>query len=433
MFKIIQPYPYFRRVFIINAKIKCNIREMPPLQIYEIIPRKAAYAACVFFFSLFICLLFARLSPIPKPYGDSPGYLALAKNVAAGNGFSSDGVNPSAFRPPLFSVSLGLWFKITNSSSPVSAAVFQSIMQSLGVLMTFLLLSEIFSSIRIALYGSLFAAANPILFAGVVYVLQEPILFFVTTLAAWITVKWLKERTILLAVAAGLCWGSATLAKIVTWYVPALLWMMWLFFFYTGKFKAQMKWKQLAVLTAFFLLVIAPWSVRNYRHFGRFILVNEQGTAALRWFVSHGRLGDSGGRTFLRELEGQKLSDGDFRKSLRRFILDRPVYSIAQIVKNFFWFTQLYREWFGKVAGLSMRWHIWIVPAILFQLPLYIGFALTFLEKRLETFFLVSFYLIYWLQYTLCWGEPRYAIPVYPVLLCLGLLGLSVLIRKREI
>ena len=47
---------------------------------------------------------------------------------------------------------------------------------------------------------------------------------------------------------------------------------------------------------------------------------------------------------------------------------------------------------------------------------------------------LTVFYLVYCLQYSLIWVEPRYATPVNPLLLALGLCGLPGLLAavRRE-
>ncbi|MBP2676651.1 MAG: hypothetical protein H6Q84_3491, partial [Deltaproteobacteria bacterium] len=90
--------------------------------------RKATGALILLFVvSLCACLLFLSAYPLPLPHDDAVGYLSIARHVAAGDGFTQDGVTPMVYRPPLFSALLGGWFFLTGTSSVLSAAAFQSV------------------------------------------------------------------------------------------------------------------------------------------------------------------------------------------------------------------------------------------------------------------------------------------------------------------
>ncbi len=398
----------------------------------QIFKNKKTAGAIVFVISILVYFLFLWISPIPQPSGDAPEYLTLARNVANGNGFSYDGKIPASYRPPLFSHLLGLWFKVTNTETVLSAVFFQAILQSFGVLLTFLLLFEVFSSVQIAFWGGLFVSLNPFLFTPIVFVLQESTLFFVTTLAVFLTIRWLKIQTYKKAFLAGFGWGLATLAKIVTWYVPLLLWGMWITSKIFKKLNWNLLWKQILLLITVFIFTVGSWTVRNYIHFKKFILLNDQGVKALEWEVKAGILHNFGGREYVQELKKQKLPEKEYKKKLWSYIFQHHKFFILQEIKNFLSFTQFSREWFGHVVGLSMRWYIWIVPVIFIQFPLYIGFFISLFKKRMIISFMSIFYLIYWLEYTVIWGIPRYAVPVYPVLVALGLNGLQYLTAKKK-
>ena len=200
----------------------------------------------------------------------------------------------------------------------------------------------------------------------------------------------------------------------MAWYAPFLLAL-----FALGKAR-----KTALLMLGLALLTVLPWTLRNYSVLGRFVPVNDQGAGALEWYLSRGAHAGAGGADYIEALKGKNLPEGEYRAKLVAFIVRRPVLVLKQSVRNALLFTQIDREWYGKVAGLSMRWKYWLLPFLLFQLPLYIGLALALWHARsAEVFFLCSFYLLYWLQYALYWGEPRFAIPVYPLLLCLGVLG----------
>ena len=105
--------------------------------------RRGNVAVAVSILALAAALFFAQAYPLPPVQFDAVEYLSLARNVAAGKGFTQDGVTPAVYRPPLFSALLGGWFFLTGTSSPLSAAVFQSLVHAAGVLAAFLLFLEI--------------------------------------------------------------------------------------------------------------------------------------------------------------------------------------------------------------------------------------------------------------------------------------------------
>ena len=110
--------------------------------------RKVTGAAILLFIASFgACLLFVSAYPLPPVHSDAAGYLELARNVAAGKGFTQDGLVPMVYRPPLFSALLGGWFFLTGTSSTLSAAVFQSLEHAASVLVAFLLFLELTPSL----------------------------------------------------------------------------------------------------------------------------------------------------------------------------------------------------------------------------------------------------------------------------------------------
>lgn len=169
----------------------------------------------VFLAALLATLLFVLAYPLPLVHDDAVGYLELARNVAAGKGFTQDGLTPMVYRPPLFSVALGGWFFLTGSSSVASAAIFQSLVHALGVLAAFLLFLELTPSIVWATFAALFLAVNPLLVTRVVFVLQEPTILLFTILAAYLSVRLVKAPSAQRAALTGAAWGLCTLAKVV--------------------------------------------------------------------------------------------------------------------------------------------------------------------------------------------------------------------------
>jgi len=396
------------------------------------------YGAILFAVSFLVYFIFTRLSPIPEPKTDALTYIMLAKSIAAGTGFARMPPTPAVVRPPLFSHAVGFWFLITGNTSTSSSLIFEILLQSLGIWAAFLLFSRIFS-LKTAFWGGLFIAFNPFLLTELVWLMQEPMLLLVTTSAACMTIIWFKDQTYSKAALVGFFWGLATLGKIVTLHAPVIFWMIWLLQKLFSKLSWNLSWKKIAVISGVFILTIAPWTVRNYVQFNRFIIINagggEETLALTGFFCSEDVFGPTAGKDYVENLLSQDLPPKVLTAKIFKYAWKHPGETLLKMAHNVFSFTSVSREWFGHVAGLSMRWYIWIIPAILLNLPLYIGlFAGMLYDRRVEIIFLSLFYLTYWAGHAVIGHTPRFAVPVYPILVALGLNGWSwlLLLRKKN-
>ena len=389
--------------------------------------RTSAAAGVLLAVSLAACLIFVNSYPLPGLISDDIGYLALARNVAAGAGFTQDGISPMVYRPPLFSVLLGGWFFLNGSSSILSAAVFQSILHALGVAAAFFLFLEISVPLSWALAGALFLAVNPLLVTRVVFVLQEPTLVLFTTLAVLASVRLVRSPSPGRAALAGAAWGVCTLGKVVAWFAPFLLLGMRLL---PARLRRSLRAKEAAALMLCFAAAVAPWTIRNFVHFGRFIPVNNQGVGILEWNIVQAEPpGTISGKDLVAEADSKGWTGAVrheamwsyFRNNARYFLVDR-------VVRNAVHFAAPPRDWWiarGHFRPGEHRTSFWILSG-LFHIPLYI-----FLLYRSAQWFAgrapyllgvpVLFYWVYWAEHALVWGDPRFGLAVYPVLVLMVL------------
>ncbi len=394
------------------------------------IAEKHAFPAGVFvsLAALLAALLFSMAYPLPSVENDAVGYLALARNVAAGSGFTQDGVTPMVYRPPLFSGLLGGWFFLTGTESPLSAAVFQSLLHGAGVLAAFLLFLEV-SSPAWAFAGGAWLAVNPLLVTRVPFVLQEPALLLTTTLAAWLSIRLVKAPSVPRAAWAGLAWGVCALAKVVAWFAPFLLLGMRLL---PGRARWAWGKREAAVLLLCWAGVIAPWTARNYVLFDRFIPVNAQGEGMLQWNVSHAEIpGERPGSSLVEELYRKEMPDRERNARMWNYVLSHPGYFLGyRVLKNAVHFAAPPRDWWiarGHFPPGEHRTAFWVLAA-LFHIPLYVLLLLRTVRWWKDkgppaAGFLLLLYWAYWGQHAVVWGDPRFGLAVYPVLVAIALPG----------
>ncbi len=391
-------------------------------------PGRVFWAAAISATALLSALLFATAFPFPEVENDAAEYLALARNIAAGDGFTMDGTAPAVYRPPLFPASLGGWFRVTGSSSALSSAVFQSLAHAAAVGIAFLLFLELTSSTFRAAAGALFLAVNPLLVTRVVFVLQEPTLLLLTTLAAWLSVRLLRSPSRGRAALAGAAWGLCTLAKAVAWFAPFLLLATRLL---PKPLRGRLRGAEALALLICFSAVIAPWTARNYLRFERFIPVNGQGEGLLEWNVSHAELpGEPPGSEFAAEVYRKGLAENERKALLWNYVLDRPAYFLGhRVLRNAVHFAAPPRDWWISRGLARPGEHppsFWIL-ALLFHVPLYLLLLLRSAQSirgrgSPATFFPILLYWAYWWQHAIAWGDPRYGLAVYPLLVGIALL-----------
>lgn len=391
--------------------------------------RDVGLTAVVFAVALAACLAFLHSYSVPTPKNDAVLYSRIARNVAAGKGFSIDGVHPSALVPPLFSTLLGLWFRLAGDSIPI-AAVFQSLVHAFAAAASFLLFRAMPCGPRLSLVLALVVALQPILVTRVAFVLQEPTLLLFTTLALLATVTWLRAQTDRLGCAAGFLWGIASLGKPVTLFVLPLAFIYRLA---CGRERRRAALRQAVLFSLLFLAVLAPWTARNYVHFQRLIPVSDQGAGALgEWHDSRAtpagassggayaaeqdRGGDSWNRRIEALLRKSKVHVGNFPVDL----VARNAIDFASPARDWWWERGRYgpgdaREWYWAVHDVFHRF--------LFLVLLYLVFRTVRGNLPAPRGFLALFCFLYWIEYSLILGIPRYGIPIYPALIALLIPG----------
>ena len=270
--------------------------------------------------------------------------------------------------------------------------------------------------------GGLFLSVNPLLVTRVVFVLQEPTLVLSTTLAVLASVRLVRSPSPGRAALAGAAWGVCTLGKVVAWFAPFLLLAIR---FLPARLRWHWRGKEAAALLFCFAAMIAPWALRNWVHFGRFIPVNAQAEGMLAWNVGHADIpGLQPGADVLAAIEKQNLPEPEERAALWNYVASHPRYFLVdRVVRNAVRFAAPARDWWiarGHFRPGEHRTSFWILAA-LFHMPLYLLLLLRTCQwagrGRSPAFgVLVLFYWTYWIEYAVIWGDPRFGLAVYPLL-----------------
>lgn len=208
----------------------------------------------------------------PYPAADYKWYWKAAQSIAAGHGFIAQGL-PTARWPVGYPAFLGGLFTLTGPSLAIGRVA--NIMLYLGIiLLATVLARRMLASERAARLTALILAIYPNHIYHTSLLLSE--IFFTFLLLLGVVLLTMPRHRVAWTAVAGLVFGYATLTKPQALLIPALV--------IGVSLLRDLSWRGalghaglLVAATVPMAAVIAPWTLRNHRVFGRPFLVSTNG------------------------------------------------------------------------------------------------------------------------------------------------------------
>lgn len=217
---------------------------------------------------------------------DEQEYLSLARSLAAGHGLVYDAamlagpIEPFGRAPgyPLFLSIVGGGDAVTDAV-PASVKIAQSVVGAIGVIFVGILAGRL-AGTRAATIAAFIAACHPMLVAISARAFSEALSWPLGLVAAWIVSDASRAsgtRAIWIAALSGMAIGVCALVRpaMIVFAGVCALWWLW-----------RRSPARVAGLTLGAILVLAPWTIRNYTREGRFVLVASEGGVTF-WTGNH--------------------------------------------------------------------------------------------------------------------------------------------------
>lgn len=209
----------------------------------------------------------------------------IGRAIATGYGFadSFDGhTGPTAWEPPLYPYVIAGVFKLTGVYTHASALILLSInslFSALTCIPIFLIARRCFSYKVTVWTAWLWALLPSVMYWCTRWVWETSLAALILAVLFWLTLELEDAKGTKTWIAFGLLWGMAALTNTsLLAFLPASGLWAW----YRRRKKDIPSIAGIAMASVFFLATIAPWLVRNYETFDKFIFVRSNFGAELR-------------------------------------------------------------------------------------------------------------------------------------------------------
>jgi 4-amino-4-deoxy-L-arabinose transferase-like glycosyltransferase len=209
----------------------------------------------------------------------------IGRALAMGRGFSDpfDGrTGPTAWEPPLYPYLVEGVFRIagvyTHRSALVLLAV-NSVFSALTSIPIFLIARRCFSE-KVALWAAWSWAILPwVMYWSTRWVWETSLTALLLAVIFWLSLKLEELEDLKAWLVFGVIWGVAALTNtsLITFFPASGLWAC-----YRRRQNRRPFLRGAALASVFFAATIAPWLMRNYRTFGKFIFIRSNLGAELR-------------------------------------------------------------------------------------------------------------------------------------------------------
>ena len=226
-----------------------------------------------------------KFKPDQNDFGFGYEMGRIGHAIATGRGFADPfgpATGPTAWEPPLYPYLIAAVFKVAGIYTHASAFILltiNSIFAALTCIPIFLVARKCFSE-KVAVWSAWGWALLPtVMYWSTRWVWETSLAALLLAVIFWLTLELEDLNGLTPWIGFGLLWGLAALTNtsLISFLPASGLWV-WYRRWRAGKTSLA----GVALAAIFFVATIAPWLVRNYQTFGKFIFIRSNFGAELR-------------------------------------------------------------------------------------------------------------------------------------------------------
>ena len=337
---------------------------------------------------------------------------------------------PTVYIMPGLTYTLAFFMKLFGKFGGITAfRVFQALLQMASMYFLFLIGRRIFNS-KAAIIGCILNLLYVVEYYVSTLVLTETIFKFLLLLLIYISICAIEEKNKVLYTIGGVIWGFACLIRPTIAAYPIVILVMWII----KKYSINEMIKYTVITTLAFSLIMAPWWIRNYNEFHRFIplTLSSGNPFLLGTYVNYNMKKDytpyKSGKTVI-ETNEIEINTGVYR--LKTYGRKEPLKYIYWYTIGKSWYLWAYPFYWNSVFGVSS-----INITIYHQMILLLGIASTIVlfikrdKKFIFLFLTILFFNIIYLPY---FTFSRYSYPIIPIVCIIGGSGINEILVKRRL
>lgn len=370
-----------------------------------------------------------RINPLRDHFSFGWEMGRIARSIVRGQGFSSPtdlNTGPTAWAAPVYPYVIATTFKVFGVYTRAAAfamLVFNSVFASLTCWTLY--------RIGTRVYNPSVARASAWTWAVFPYVVYWPVRIiwevslstFLLSLALWLTIRMSDNARRRDWVIYGLLWGLILLTN-TTLVILLPFFLLW-YVYRVPRALAQITGMALSLLVI--ALCVTPWTIRNYRVFGRFMLIrdnlplelhesNNQSSSGLWTRREHPGNDPEAMRQFqeLGEIGFMEQKRAEVHQFIRRHPGEFALFTFERVW--YFWAAPPQFVVLGNGYNFGVARHVEFLLEGLFA---FAGLVLMFRRRNPYAWMFASFLVIYPLPYYLVNPFQRYKHPIETVMLLL--------------
>jgi 4-amino-4-deoxy-L-arabinose transferase-like glycosyltransferase len=382
-------------------------------------------------FAIAFLIRFLAVVFLPQSAPDTGTYHNIAINLLEKGAFSLDGVTPTARFAPVYPAFLAASYKLFGAAF-LPVRMIQVIIDSFTCALIYHIAITVFQRERIGVISGLIAGFHPSLIGSATFVLTETLYAFLLTVSVLFLVRAVKSSKIRAYCLAGAALGIATLCRPTSMLFPLFLLAGTVF-----PRRSRLRIAGAAVFALAMLVVIVPWTVRNFIVFEEFIPVAIGGGGNL-WIGSY--IPWDGDFNYQDLSDKRKIEEGHSPLEADKRLWEEGIKNIKSNPAGYLRLCakKFGRFWFGipgskevlkgKAVILKSLYAIHFVLLVLFAA----GMKKSFSELNPGITVLLLMIVYFTLTHVILFAIPRYRIPIMPLVIIFASRGILEFMRMHR-